>query len=173
MHPVMRRAVGLMLSAAAVAGLAGCALTDGPVDTVAGFRMDGADVLVAMPLCSGDRVESAVVVVDSEQGDGFETLWSAREPRTDQARDGVFHVNSPRSFITVTKESAGAPPGEFFVETRQGGKRETSTGSGYVDLAELKSVELADDEYVTYKGKVMTRAEINAQLPCNKKDKQK
>ncbi len=59
------------------------------------------------------------------------------------------------------------------METRQGGKRETSTGSGYVDLAELKSVELADDEYVTYKGEVMTRAEINAQLPCNKKDKQK
>ncbi|MFH8885362.1 hypothetical protein [Streptomyces californicus] len=169
----MRRAAGLMLSAAAVTGLSGCALTNGPVDTVAGFRMDGADVLVAMPLCSGDRVESAVVAVDSDQGDGFETLWSAREPRTDEARGGVFHVNSPRSFTTVTKELSGAPPGEFFVETQQGGKRKAATESGYVDLAELKSVELADGEFVTYKGEVMTRAEINAQLPCNQKDEQK
>ncbi|MFE1365151.1 hypothetical protein ACFW84_13045 [Streptomyces anulatus] len=158
-----------MLTTAVLAGLSGCALVNGPVETFSGFRMDGSELLVAMPLCSGDSLESADVVVDSDKGDGFETLWSARGPRTAEARDGVFHVNSPHSFTTVTKQLSGALPGEFFVETRQGGKREYMTESGYVDLAQLKSVELADDEFVTYKGKVMTQAEINAQLPCNKK----
>ncbi|WP_307667693.1 hypothetical protein [Streptomyces sp. V2I9] len=141
------------------------------METFAGFRVDGSDLVVAMPLCAGDSLESADVVVDSDEGDGFETLWSAREPRTADARDGVFHVNSPHSFTTVIKQSSGALPGEFFVETRQGGEREPVTESGYVDLAQLESVELGNGEFVTYQGKVMTRAEINAQLPCNKKHK--
>lgn len=159
-----------LLAVAAIVALSSCTLTSGPVITYAGFRLDGSDLLVAMPLCSGDKVESAAVVVESGKGDGFETLWSAREPRSDEVRSGVFHVNSQRSFATVTKQLSGALPGEFYVETRQDRKGRIVTDSGYVDLSEIKSVELAGNEFVTHKGKIMTRDEINAQAYCGEKE---
>ncbi|CAM5623654.1 hypothetical protein SCALM49S_06544 [Streptomyces californicus] len=138
----------------------------------AGFRMTGGDLVVAMPLCSGETVESAKIAVPSkdEEKGGFETLWSARGPRTAEARGGIFQGSAQRR---GTKDLSGALPDEFYVDTRQVRKDRTVNGSGYVDLAELESVDLADGEFVTHEGKVMTRAEINAQLPCNKKDKQK
>ncbi|MFF7365283.1 hypothetical protein [Streptomyces sp. NPDC008125] len=37
---------------------------------------------------------------------------------------------------------------------------------GEVDLSRLRSVTLGPDECMTEQGKVMTRAQIEAQLPC-------
>ncbi|MFF2534708.1 hypothetical protein [Streptomyces cyaneofuscatus] len=96
-------------------------------------------------------------------------LWSAREPSTAEARSGVFHVNSPSSFTTVTKPLSGTLPNTFYVQSQHLRAGEETTKSGYVDLGKLRSAELADGEFLTYKGAVMTRAEINAQLPCNKR----
>lgn len=87
------------------------------------------------------------------------------------AHRGVFRVNGPRSFARVAKELSGALPDEFRVETRQERKGGAGGGSGYVDLAELKSADLADGEFVTHEGEIMTRAEINAQHPCNQRKK--
>ncbi|WP_411079094.1 hypothetical protein [Streptomyces sp. cmx-18-6] len=148
-----------------------CVLTNGPVITYSGFRMEGAGLLVAMPLCPGETVEGAEIKVarEDEEAGGFETLWSAREPRTAAVRGGVFQVNSPHGFARVTKELSGALPDEFYVDTRQVRNGEAVSGSGYVDLTELDSAELRDDEFITHKGEVMTRDEINAQAHCGEK----
>jgi len=116
-----------------------------------------------------DHGAAIVVPRKDKTVDDFETLWSAREPRTAEARGGVFQVNGPDSFATVTKELSGTLPDEFYVDTRQVRDGKEVSGSGYVDLAELDSAELRDDEFITHKGKIMTRTEINAQLPCDKR----
>ncbi|MEU8560294.1 hypothetical protein AB0C45_02255 [Streptomyces cyaneofuscatus] len=164
-----RRAKALAGVLPAAMLLASCVLGDAPPEKFSGFRMEGTGLLVAMPLCPGETVESAEIVVlrkDKKEG-GFETLWSAREPRTAEARGGVFQVNGPDSFATVTKELSGTLPDEFYVDTRQVRDGKEVNGSGYVDLTELDSAELRDDEFITHKDEVMTRTEINAQLPCN------
>ncbi|MGW6289582.1 hypothetical protein [Streptomyces sp. NPDC055107] len=169
----MRRCARVLAGVApAVMLLTSCHLTP-PTIMYAGFRMDGSELVVAMPVCRDETITGAAVYVrtEDEKKISFETLWSAREPRTAEARTGVFRVNSPRDFATVTEQLSGALPDEFYVETRQERKGEAGSASGYVDLAELKSADLADGEFVTYEGKIMTRAEINAQHPCNQRKK--
>lgn len=153
------------VTAAVFSGLSGCVMTNGPVETPSGFRLDGSALVVAMPVCRDETITGSEIVVRGEGG--FETLWSAREPRTAQAREGVFQVNSPRDFATVTKELSGALPKTFYLELVHIRDGEETTRSGYVDLDKARSAELADGEFVTHKGKIMTRTEINAQLPCN------
>ncbi|MEV7844429.1 hypothetical protein [Streptomyces cyaneofuscatus] len=156
-----------MVTAAVFSGLSGCVMTNGPVETPSGFRLDGSALVVAMPVCRDETITGSEIVVRGEGG--FETLWSAREPRTAQAREGVFQVNSPRDFVTVTKELSGSLPKTFYLELVHIRDGEEATRSGYVDLDKARSAGLADGEFVTHKGEVMTRAEINAQLSCNKK----
>ncbi|MFJ9305883.1 hypothetical protein [Streptomyces cyaneofuscatus] len=124
-----------------------------------------------MPLCPDETITGAAIVVPRKDKtvDDFETLWSAREPSTAEARGGVFHVNGPDSFVTVTKELSGTLPDEFYLDTRQVRDGKEVSGSGYVDLTELDSAELGDNEFITHKGKVMTRDEINAQAYCGGK----
>ncbi|MFF3993448.1 hypothetical protein ACFYX8_09070 [Streptomyces cyaneofuscatus] len=159
-----------LLVGVAMVALSSCIPPNAPI-TYSGFRMEGAGLLVAMPLCPGETVESAEIVVPrkDKKESGFETLWSAREPRTAEARGGVFQVNGPDSFARVTKELSGTLPDEFYVDTRQVRDGKEVNGSGYVDLTELDSAELRDDEFITHKGKVMTRDEINAQAYCGGK----
>ncbi|MGK3091708.1 hypothetical protein ACG93S_17900 [Streptomyces sp. WAC01490] len=159
-----------LLVGVAMVALSSCIPPNAPI-TYSGFRMEGAGLLVAMPLCPGETVESAEIVVPrkDKKESGFETLWSAREPRTAEARGGVFQVNGPHSFVTVTKELSGTLPDEFYVDTRQVRDGKEVSGSGYVDLTELDSAELGDNEFITHKGKVMTRDEINAQAYCGGK----
>ncbi|MGW1201542.1 hypothetical protein [Streptomyces cyaneofuscatus] len=166
-----RRAKALAGVLPAAMLLASCVLGDAPPEKFSGFRMEGTGLLAAMPLCPDETITGAAIVVPRKDrtADGFETLWSAREPRTAEARGGVFQVNGPDSLATVTKELSGTLPDEFYVDTRQVRDGKEVNGSGYVDLTELDSAELRDDEFITHKGKVMTRDEINAQASCDKK----
>ncbi|MEW5542669.1 hypothetical protein AB1339_34110 [Streptomyces cyaneofuscatus] len=166
-----RRAKALAGALPAAMLLASCVLGDAPPEKFSGFRMEGTALLAAMPLCPDETITGAAIVVPrkDETVDDFETLWSAREPSTAEARSGVFHVNSPSTFTTVTKPLSGTLPNTFYVQLQHLRAGEEATKSGYVDLGELRSAELADGEFLTYRGAVMTRAEINAQLPCNKR----
>ncbi|MFJ8871305.1 hypothetical protein ACIRD6_36840 [Streptomyces sp. NPDC102473] len=167
-----RSALALALSVASVAGLSSCALTNEPVPMDFGYRMEGGELVVAAPLCPAENIYGAVIetAVDGEgRNDGFETLWSASGPRSPQVSRGVFVVDSTRSFTTQEKPRSKPLPKLFYVATRTGSAGEVKeAGSGTVDLGQLKSAELADDEFLTYEGKVMTREEINAQRTCPK-----
>ncbi len=164
----MMRGVGaVVLTVAAFSGLSGCVLTNGPVETPSGFRLDGSDLVVAMPVCRDETITGAEIAIRGESG--FQTIWSARGPRTAEARAGVFRVNSPRDFATVTKELSSPLPDRFYLDLVHIRDGEETTRSGHVDLKKARSAELADGEFVTHKGKVLTQAEINAQLSCNKK----
>lgn len=161
-----------LISLVAVTTLSSCVLTNGPEPMSFGFRMEGGKIAVAVPLCPSDAVfgaESYVSVDGEGDGDGFRELWSASGPRSPEVGRGVFFVNSDQSFSTVEKPLSTTPPNRFYVDTREGTEGQVKeSGSSFVDLRKLKSAELADDEYMTWSGKVMTRKEINAQRRCNK-----
>ncbi|MCX5412564.1 hypothetical protein [Streptomyces sp. NBC_00059] len=135
-----------------------------------GYRMERGELVVAAPLCPSEKVfgaESYISVDGEGDGDGFTRLWRATDPRSPEAAAGVFTVNTDKSFGTVEKPMSVAQPQKFYVAVRQSGDADYSR-TDYVDLSRLKSAELADDEFVTYEGKVMTREEINAQRTCSK-----
>lgn len=164
----MRRGVAaVVLTVAAFSGLSGCVLTNGPVETPSGFRLDGSDLVVAMPVCRDETITGAEIVIRGEGG--FKTIWSARGPRTAEARAGIFRVNSPRDFATVTKKLSGPLPNRFYLDLVHARDGKETTRSGHVDLKKARLAELADGEFVTHKGEITTRDEINAQLSCNKK----
>ncbi|MCX5412563.1 hypothetical protein [Streptomyces sp. NBC_00059] len=125
---------------------------------------------VAVPLCPSETVfdaESYISVEGEGDGDGFTRLWRASDPQSPEVAAGVFSVNTGKSFGTIEKPLSVAQPQKFYVAVRHTADAEQSR-SGYVDLSRLKSAELADDEFMTYEGKVMTREEINAQRTCSK-----
>ncbi|MFJ6634225.1 hypothetical protein ACIQMR_22980 [Streptomyces sp. NPDC091376] len=127
-------------------------------------------MVIAYPRCPSESVVGALVsvtAVGKGRGDGFETLWSARGPASAQVREGLFFIGSARSFAEEEKLLAGRLPDEFFVETQVlvDGHAEDGRDSP-IDLAEVRSAQLADDEYVTWDGRVMTRGQINAQRKC-------
>ncbi|MFJ8871419.1 hypothetical protein ACIRD6_37440 [Streptomyces sp. NPDC102473] len=125
---------------------------------------------VAVPLCPSEAVfgaESYISVEGEGDGGGFTRLWRATDPRSPEVAAGVFSVNTGRSFGTIEKPMAVAQPQKFYVAVRQSGDVDYSR-TDYVDMARLKSAELADDEFLTCKGKVMTRDKINAQRTCPK-----
>ncbi|MFI8963688.1 hypothetical protein ACIGO8_16420 [Streptomyces sp. NPDC053493] len=135
-----------------------------------GFRWAGGGLVVAAPLCPSESVDQARVSVPSAadgRGDGFDTLWSAGGPVTDEARGGTFSVGSSTSFRNVEKPLSGALPDEFYVEIRLAEPGRTAEGrDGTVDLTKLKGTRLRDGEFMTWTGKVLTRGQLDAQLRC-------
>lgn len=60
----MMRGVGaVVLTVAAFSGLSGCVLTNGPVETPSGFRLDGSDLVVAMPVCRDETITGAEIAI--------------------------------------------------------------------------------------------------------------
>lgn len=134
-------------------------------------------MVISYPRCPSEELVGATFYVSSEaegQADGvddlFETKWSARRPASAEVRDGVFFIGSARSFTDEEKPLAGRLPDEFYVETHVvvDGHPEHGRDSS-VDLAEVRAAQLADDEYVTWEGKVVTRDQIDAQRKCGVK----
>ncbi|MFF3322716.1 hypothetical protein [Streptomyces sp. NPDC002889] len=165
MRAVLRVA---MLPLIVLATVSSCALTNGPVPMDFGYRMEGGHLVVVRPSCPSETVLGATVAVSVEgdgRGDGFESLWSASDPTSGEVRGGLFVVGGAGSFKTERKPLPGKLPDEFYVEAwlDEGGQ---NTDSGSVDLTKLRSAKLADDEYMTWSGKVMTRDQINAQRKC-------
>ncbi|MDF6021110.1 hypothetical protein [Streptomyces sp. JH34] len=160
----------VLLPLGAVAGLSSCVLTNAPVAMDFGYRLEGGDILIAVPLCPAETVHGARIEtgVDGEgRGDGFETLWSASGPRSPEVSRGVFFVDGVRSFTTQEEPRSKPLPKVFYVSTRTASAGEVEeAGSGSVDLGGLKSVTLGEDEFLTYRGRIMTREEINAQRTC-------
>ncbi|MGW8995185.1 hypothetical protein ACWGRF_35340 [Streptomyces zhihengii] len=146
-------------------GLSACTLT-APDPPDHGFRTEGADLVVAYPICPSEEVHGASIAVSRDEG-GFETLWRATGPRDAAVRGGEFVVGSDRSFAAEDKGLAGSLPDEFFVETVVTIDGGVETGDdGSVDLRKLRGAEPGPGEYMTWSGEVMTRAEINAQRRC-------
>ncbi|MFD6420372.1 hypothetical protein [Streptomyces sp. NPDC060198] len=144
-----------------------------PNPPVNGYRMEDGELVVLMPLCPGASVQAAEVVVRVKgegRGDGFETLWAATGPRTKEARAGAFTVGSARSFATETKPVARALPNAYYVSVRYAAddRGTVEHDDGEVDVSRLRSATLGPDEYMTERGKVMTRAQIGEQLACGR-----
>ncbi|MGW2116945.1 hypothetical protein [Streptomyces zhihengii] len=152
-----------------VVGLSACTLT-APDTAEYGFGIRGGDVVIAYPLCPFEAIHGASIAIDTAEesdGDGFETIWGARGPRTDAARLGEFTVGSDRSFAAEGKKLVGDLPDEFYVEPLVLTEGEVGVGmGGTVDLRKVRGAELGPGEYMTWSGEVMTRAEINAQRRC-------
>ncbi|WP_327683707.1 hypothetical protein [Streptomyces sp. NBC_00467] len=133
--------------------------------------MDGGTVTVAYPICPDEAVAGALVSVRVDgdgRGDGFETLWSADGPVSAEAREGVFRVGSPQSFRDEGAKLVGRLPVHFSVETRTVVDGQAQDGyAGVVDLAKARGKRLAEGEYVTWEGKVLTRDQINDQRRCD------
>ncbi|MFD7232215.1 hypothetical protein [Streptomyces sp. NPDC059881] len=131
-------------------------------------------MVIAYPRCPSEEVVGATIYVSSEgegQADGvddfFETKWSARHPASAEVRDGVFFIGSARSFTDLEKPLVGRLPDEFFVDAQVvvDGHAVDARDSP-IDLAEVRGAQLADDECLTWEGKVMTRDQIDAQRKC-------
>ncbi|MCX5400746.1 hypothetical protein [Streptomyces sp. NBC_00102] len=156
---------------AAMAVVTACTIP-GPTPPIAGFRLEGAELMIVMPVCPGAvvREAEAVVRVKGEgRGDGFKTLWKAVRPKVPEARRGVFAVGSARDFASEVMPVAGKLPNAYYVSVRfETAVHGYSGQDGEVDLSRLPSVTLGPDEYMTQRGKVMTRAQIEAQLPCGR-----
>lgn len=152
----------------AAAGLSACTV-QAPDPPDFGVRMGGGEVVVADPMCPSESLAGALVSVSSDgggRGDGFETLWSVSGPVSAEARSGVFHIRSARSFRAEEMALVGRLPDSFFVETRLVVDGRTEEGDdGAIDL-EARAAQLAAGEYVTWEGKVLTRDQINAQRKC-------
>lgn len=160
----------VVLPTAAVVSLSSCTVTNGPTPMRFGFRAQGDDIVVAAPLCASESVFGAEIRVGVDgagDGDGFRTLWQASGPRTEAVRRGVFVVGNTRSFGEERTHVEKPLPGGFYVGLVMGTRdRQTEGDAGWVDVPEMRSAKLGDDEYWTYKQGVMTRAQINAQRTC-------
>ncbi|MER8044204.1 hypothetical protein [Streptomyces sp. NPDC094032] len=155
--------------------LTGCALTGpAPRQVDFGFRLDSAgDVVVAYPLCAAHEVVGASVYVRAtgkgEDGDGFTTLWSGSEPTGEEAKRGVFTVGTNTSFGQEPRPVRSPLPDGYYVSvTERVAGKEKDGQDHWVTPSSLKNRSLAPNEYLTDKGKILTRDEINAQAHCPK-----
>ncbi|MFD9036131.1 hypothetical protein ACFVZW_34085 [Streptomyces sp. NPDC059567] len=156
--------------------LTGCTLTGpAPRRIDFGFRLDGAgNVVVAYPLCATHEIAGASVHVDGagdgEDGDGFTTLWSATTPSAEEAKRGVFTVGVKSGFQTETRPLKSPFPDGFYVSVteRNAVGKEKEGQDHWVTPSTLKGRQLGPDEYLTDRGKVLTRDGINAQAHCAK-----
>ncbi|MDT7847000.1 hypothetical protein [Streptomyces justiciae] len=160
----------------AVVGVVGAVLMSactypGPNPAEFGYKRaaDG-DIVIAYPLCPGHAVAGAAIYVraDDDGGDfDFKTLWQADRPVAKSVEAGVFTVGAPESFQTEKRRLQGDLPNGFYVEVTETFQGSTADGrDGWIDLKRLASADLKVDEFMTNKGKVMTRAEISDQLGC-------
>ncbi|MFJ2829126.1 hypothetical protein ACIPC1_16385 [Streptomyces sp. NPDC087263] len=157
-------AVGLLLMSACT--------YPGPNPPEFGYNTTGSgDIVIAYPLCPGYTVSGASVYVRADSDGGnfdFRTLWQAVGPASKAAESGLFTVGTSASFQTVKLPLKGDLPNGFYVEvgeTFQG--READGRDGWIDLKHLTSAHLKSGEFMTSKGKVMTRDQISAQLTCS------
>jgi hypothetical protein len=132
-------------------------------------RTASGDIVIAYPLCPGYTVSGAAVYVRADDGGDFDfkTLWQAVGPTSKTVEAGVFTVGAPGSFQTEKRPLEGDLPNGFHVEVTETSNGRTEHGrDGWIDLKRLTSADLKSDEFMTNKGKVMTRAEISDQLSC-------
>ncbi|MGW6967479.1 hypothetical protein ACWGET_25920 [Streptomyces zaomyceticus] len=156
----------------AVFVLAGCVVGPAPRQVDFGFRLDGSgSVVVAYPLCAAHEIAGASIYVDvkgkGEDGNGFTTLWSAKGPTTGEVKRGVFAVGAKSGFRQEPRPLKAPLPDGFYVAVTElvAGKEENGQDH-WVTPSRLKGRQLAPGEFLTEKGEVMTRDEINAQAHC-------
>ncbi|MYY01397.1 MULTISPECIES: hypothetical protein [unclassified Streptomyces] len=100
----------------------------------------------------------------------FKTLWSARKPVSQEVERGVFSVGTSSSFGTENLPLRTTLPQGFYVaaeeETVDGDP--TSSREDWVDQSVRPTSRLKPGEYVTSRGKIVSRQWVNSQLPCNR-----
>lgn len=144
----------------------------GPSSVRFGYRWDDAgNVVIAYPICPGDKVAGARISVDWKHGKkgGFKTIWSARNPASKEVEMGVFSVGTSSSFHTEKIPLRKGLPNGFYVSADQetlAGDPDSSRGD-WIDQAVRPSSPLKPDEYMTSGGKVVSRKWVNDQLSCN------
>ncbi|MGV9454436.1 hypothetical protein [Streptomyces sp. NPDC003635] len=127
-------------------------------------RASDGSLVVAYPLCPGDRVTGAEIAV---LDDGFTTLWKATGPRSPDVGQGLFAIGDNTAFAQEVHPLRGALPEGFYVSVFEVVNGKAVDGrDGWIDLSRLRNIHLDAGEFMTHTGKVMTRADINAQLPC-------
>ncbi|WP_146610447.1 MULTISPECIES: hypothetical protein [unclassified Streptomyces] len=162
-------AIGALLVVATMSSCQG----PGPSSVRFGYRWDGSgNVVIAYPLCPGDKVTGARVTVEQTHGDelDFKTLWSAKKPVSQEVERGVFSVGTSSSFGTEKLRLRTALPQGFYVaaeeETADGDP--TSSREDWVDQSMRPKLPLKPGEYITSRGKIVSRQWVNNQLPCNR-----
>ncbi|MFF0484839.1 hypothetical protein ACWENA_00635 [Streptomyces sp. NPDC004779] len=168
----MTAATAVPVTAALV--LTGCTLAGpAPRQVDFGFRLDATgNVVVAYPLCAAHEVAGASVYVEATgsgaDGDGFTTLWSGRDPATEEAKRGVFVIGTDADFREHEAVKSPLPDGYYVAVTERSGGQEQDGQDHWVTPSRLKGRSLGLDEYLTDKGKTLTRDQINAQAVCAK-----
>jgi hypothetical protein len=139
-----------------------------------GYRQSSSgSVTIAYPLCPGQTVDGAAIVVRANRNSfDYKSLWKADSPADDEAARGLFTVGEPSSFTTQRQRLTRPLPQNFVITVRvlRDGRR-TNSVDGVINLRKLSSSDLGPGEYMTYTGKVMNRDQIDAQLKCDREDK--
>ena len=163
--PLRKPALALVTALAAIAVTAGCH-TQAPNPPDFGYaRSPEGGLVVAYPICPGDTVSGAEIYADD---DDFTTLWKAHGARSAEAAQGLFEVGSDAGFAEEEQPLRGALPDGFYVTVfEKADGKEADGRDGWIDLSRLKGARLGKGEFMTYTGKVMTRADVNAQLSCS------
>ncbi|MFH8799814.1 hypothetical protein ACH4F6_09515 [Streptomyces sp. NPDC017936] len=159
-----RQTLALVTAFAAIAVTTGCH-TQAPDPPDFGYaRSPGGGLVVAYPICPGTTVSGAEIYADD---DDFTTLWKAGGPRSPDVAQGLFEVGNDVSFGVQTRPLRGELPDGFYVSVSERAAGEEADGrDGWIDLSRLEGARLGKDEFMTYTGKAMTRADVNAQLRC-------
>jgi hypothetical protein len=149
---------------AAIAVSAGCH-TQAPNPPDFGYaRSPEGGLVVAYPVCPGTTVSGAEVYADD---DDFTTLWKAGGPRSPEVAQGLFEVGSDAGFVREEVPLRGELPEGFYVSVFEKADGKGDDGrDGWIDLSRLDGARLGEGEFMTHTGKVMTRADIDAQLTC-------
>ncbi|MFG3530747.1 hypothetical protein ACGF8B_29040 [Streptomyces sp. NPDC047917] len=130
-------------------------------------------MVIASPLCPMDEVSGAEITIRVKRGDtsSSEKLWEARGAASEEVKRGVFTVGTSDSFRQEGKPLAGALPEGFYVgvkESSRDGKSNSARGD-WIDLSAQSPRPLKAGEYLTSKGKIVSRQWVNDQLGCGKK----
>lgn len=162
MRSTARRLTALCAAVCGVLSLSGCFMGD-PRGAVFGYRLVDGVVEVAYPMCPGHDV-TGVELRRGTSGNGEGPfLWSGKGPRSEAVRRGVFTVDAPTSFTTTT-DAHPLPWGVYVEVTEADGGGMT----GFLDLPKVRASHLTGpDSYFTEDGP-RTRAEVNAQMGCNR-----
>ncbi|PTM92385.1 hypothetical protein C7821_109206 [Streptomyces sp. VMFN-G11Ma] len=152
--------------------LSACTRTPSDPPDVGYRQSSSGSVTVAYPLCPGQTVDGAAIVVRANRNSfDYKSLWKADRPADEEAARGLFTVGKSSSFTTQRQRLTGPLPQNFVITVRvlQDGRR-TDSVDGVIDLKKLSSSALRAGEFMTYTGKVMNRGQIDAQLKCDRED---
>jgi hypothetical protein len=155
-------------AAAAFLVIPGCTYP-GPNPAEFGYKLTSAgDVLIAYPLCAGSSVYGAAVDVRVSEDDvNVKRVWQAEDPVSDRVAEGLFTVGGTGSFRHERQPMRGSLPDLFFVTVQEKDADRLIEGlDAPVDLTRLEGVSLNSDQFMTEPGKVLTRQQIDAQIPC-------